>query len=185
MLQVLSFYFLKNFSCKIKKQNQCFKEELVSIQGRKEAINWCIKYEQDCLREQPNFQKLFLSLNLFEDSQNILQLKGRFGNSLLEYDQKYPIILRGYESLFRRLFIVDAHQGPLHKGIKFTLNCLRLKFWICHGRETVKRVLRNCVVCKQYKLCKQCKLHKFYLPLAQTSQIFELIFRRTHSSLLD
>ena len=89
MLLVLFFCFLKNFSCKMKKQNQCFKEEPVSIEECKEAINRWIMYEQDCLRQQPNFQKLFWSLNLFEDCQNILRLKGKFGNLLLEYDQKY------------------------------------------------------------------------------------------------
>ena len=103
------FCFLKNFSCKMKKQNQCFKEESVSKEEHKEAINQWILFEQACLCQQPNFQKLFLSLNLFEDCQNILRLKGRFGNSLLEYDQKYPVILHGYESLFTRLLMVDAH----------------------------------------------------------------------------
>ena len=99
----------------MKKQNQCFKEESVSIEEREEAINRWIIYEKDCLRQQPNFQKLFLSLNLFEDCQNILRLKGRFGNSLLEYDQEYPIVLRGYESLL--LLIVVAHQGQYIRGL--------------------------------------------------------------------
>ena len=96
----------------------------MSIKEREEAINRWIKYEQEGLHQQPNFQKLFSSLNLFEGSQNILWLKGRSGNSLLEDDQKYPIILRGYESLFTILLIVDAHQRLLHKGIEFTLNCV-------------------------------------------------------------
>ena len=87
----------------------------MSIKEREEAINRWIKYEQEGLHQQPNFQKLFSSLNLFEGSQNILRLKGRSGNSLLEDDQKYPIKLRGYESLFTRLLIVDAHQRLLHK----------------------------------------------------------------------
>ena len=129
-----------------------FKEDSVSIKEREEAINRCIKYEQDCLRQQPNFQKLLLSLDLFEDYQNILLLEGRFGNSLLEYDQKYPNLLRGYESLFTRSLIVDAHQKLLHKETEFTLNCVRSKFSICQGRKTVKRVLRNCVVCKRYQI---------------------------------
>ena len=78
-------------------------------------------------------------------------MKGRYGNSLLEYDQKYPIILLGYESLFTRLLIVDAHQRSLHKGIEFTLNCVSSKFWICQGKKAVKRVLRDCVICKWYQ----------------------------------
>ena len=81
----------------------------MSIEERKKAINRWIKYEQDCLRQQLSFQKSFSSLILFEDSKNILRLKIRFGNSLLEWDQKYPIILRGYESLIMKLLITDAH----------------------------------------------------------------------------
>ena len=50
----------------------------------------------------------FSSLNLFAKSQNILRLKGRFSNSLLEYEQKYPIISRDYESLFTKLLIVKV-----------------------------------------------------------------------------
>ena len=141
----------------------------MSTEEREEAINRWMIYEQDCLRQQPNFQKLFSSLNLFEDCQNILRFKGRFGNSLLEYYQKYPIILRGYECLFTRWLIVDAHQRSLHKGIEFTLKCVHSKFWICQGRRNVKRVLRDCIICKRYKI----------------SHIFELTFRHTHSSLLN
>ena len=77
-------------------------------------------------------------------------MKGRSGNSLLEYDQKYPIILGGYKSLFTRLLIADVHQRSLHKGIEFTLNCVRSKLWICQGRKTVEQVLKNCVVCNRY-----------------------------------
>ena len=62
------------------------------IEECEEIINRWIKYEQDFLRQQPNFHKLFLSLDLLEDFQNILRLKRRFGNSLLEHEQKYPII---------------------------------------------------------------------------------------------
>ena len=50
------FRFMKNFLYKMKKQNQCFKEESVSIEEREEAINRWIIHEQDCLRQQPNFQ---------------------------------------------------------------------------------------------------------------------------------
>ena len=64
----------------MEKKNQCSKEELVSIEEREEAINRWIKYEQDCLGQQPNFQKLFLSLNSFEDFHNVLRLEGRIGN---------------------------------------------------------------------------------------------------------
>ena len=58
----------------MKKQNQCFKEESMSIEEREEAINRWVKFEQDQLRQQSNFPKLFSSMNLFEDSQNTLRL---------------------------------------------------------------------------------------------------------------
>ena len=131
--------------CKIKKQNE---EQLVPIEEGKEAVNQWIKCRQNCLRQQPTS---FSSLNSFEDSQNILQLKVRFGNSLLEFDQKYPVMLRGYESLFMKLLIVDAHQRSLHNGIEFTLHCAHSKVFICQERKTVKQVLRNCIICKRYQ----------------------------------
>ena len=59
--------------------------------------------------------------------------------------------MRDYESLFTRLLIDDAHQRSLHKGIEFTVYCVRSKFWIFQRKKTVKRVLRNCVVCKRYQ----------------------------------
>ena len=59
--------------------------------------------------------------------------------------------MRGYESLFTSLLIVDAHQRSLHIGIEFTLNCVRSKFWIFQEKKTVKRVLRDCFICKRYQ----------------------------------
>ena len=151
LINVTCFVFrsLKNLPCKLKKQNQCFKKELVGVCRGAQRI----KYKEDCLRWQPNFQNLFSSLILFEDSQNILRLKGirlEYNQKYHVIDQKYPILLRVYESLFIRLLIFDMHHKSLHKGIEFTLNRVRSKFWICQERKSVKRVFRNCVVCKRY-----------------------------------
>ena len=76
------YRFLRNHSCKIKKQNQCFKEESMPIEERDEAINRWIICEQDCSSQQSNFQKLLSSLNFFQDCQNVLRLKRIFGNLL-------------------------------------------------------------------------------------------------------
>lgn len=63
---------------------------------------------------QTNFQKSFSLLSLFEDSVKTMRLKGRLGDSLLEYQQEYPIILYGYQSLFTKSLIVNAYQKILY-----------------------------------------------------------------------
>ena len=81
----------------------------------------------------------------------MLCLKGRFSNTLLDYEQKYPIILRGGDSSFTKLLIEDSHGKVFHKGVESTLNCVRSRFWICQGRKSVKAVLRKCIICKRYQ----------------------------------
>ena len=53
------FCFLYNLSCKMKKQNQCFKEELLSIEEHEEAINRWIKCEQDVYVNNLTFKSYF------------------------------------------------------------------------------------------------------------------------------
>ena len=141
--------FVKNIMSRVR--NEELIKDTLSVEERDQAVDLWIKYEQDRLRQQSNFKKLYSSLKLFEDSMQMLRLKGRFGNTLLDYEQKYPIILRGGDSSFTKLLIEDSHGKVFHKGVESTLNCVRSRFWICQGRKSVKAVLRKCIICKRYQ----------------------------------
>ena len=62
--------------------------------------------------------------------------------------------------IFVRLVIKQTHYRVKHSGINATLTDLRDQNWILRGRETVKRVVRHCVVCRRYA-ASSCKPEQF------------------------
>ena len=63
------------------------------------------------MREQSDYSKLWASLRLFQDTNGLSWLKGRFANSSPECDEQHPIILRIQESsYFTKLIILDAKK---------------------------------------------------------------------------
>ena len=74
------------------------------------------------------------------------------------------------ESLMTRHFLIldltlqDHFMSRInrvkHCGINATLTAVRERFWILRGRETVKQILRHCVVCCRYDAVP-CKPSKF------------------------
>ncbi|XP_065665735.1 uncharacterized protein LOC136087157 [Hydra vulgaris] len=104
-----------------------------------------LKGKNDSSQDYENIKQ---QLDLFIDEHNILRLKGRFENSLLEYAEKYPIILRSY-SHFTKLIVLAAHERVKHLRLGGTLNELRSRFWIRKQRQIVKNYIKDCVKCKR------------------------------------
>ena len=69
-------------------------------------------------------------------------------NAALTEGTRFPILLPSNGKL-TELVIEDTHARILHSGVSQTLSTIRLKYWIIHGRASVKKVLRKCVVCKR------------------------------------
>ena len=63
------------------------------------------------------------------------------------FESIYPVFLP--QSLLTNLIILEAHRKVAHAGIKTTLTEIRIRYWICRRQQIVKRLLRNCVVCKR------------------------------------
>ena len=103
-------------------------EKLWVLHEQSVAIS-CSKF--DCWRK---------SLGLFCDEEGLIRCRGRLGQSMLEYDRKFPLFLNN-ESYFTKLLIWRCHFGLKHAGLASTLNRLRCKFWIVRGRQAVKKVL--------------------------------------------
>ena len=141
--------FISKLKCRLSKQERCF-EDTITVDEYKDATERWIKCEQSYIRTNTNFKKLYASLKLFEDSRAVLRLKGRFENSLMSYDEKYPIILRS-DSYFTKLLVLNAHKNVMHQGIESTLNDIRSRYWIIKGRKTIKNIIRKCVICKRHQ----------------------------------
>ena len=112
-----------------------------------EAEKLWIKEAQEELQKQARYKNLVIQLGIFEDGK-ILRCKGRLGNSDLELESKYPIILPG-EYRFTQLVIEDCHRRIKHDGLKATLTEYRTRFWTTKGRQYVKKVIGNCSKCKR------------------------------------
>ena len=116
----------------------------------KSAEELWVQYEQGEILRSPTYKQVSQSLGLFRDDKDLLRLDGRLGNAHLPTEQNHPILLRT-DSHFTMLVILDAHEVTFHSGVQATLNQLRTRFWLVPGRQTVKKHVRHCVICKHYQ----------------------------------
>ncbi|XP_028403430.1 uncharacterized protein LOC114526129 [Dendronephthya gigantea] len=142
--------YVNNVRKRAKQLTDVIVEEFLTVDEYESALSLWIKAEQRLIREQSNYGNLRGSLNLFEDKDGLLRLKGRFANSRLKYEEQFPVLLRS-DSHLTKLIIWDAHESTMHHGVESTLARVRKTYWIIKGRKSVKDVLRKCVVCKRYQ----------------------------------
>ncbi|XP_067029688.1 uncharacterized protein [Acropora muricata] len=96
---------------------------------------------------------------LFLSEDQTIRCKGRIFNAPLPTSCKSPILLPAKHT-FVKLVIKQTHDRVKHSGINATLTALRERYWVLRGRETVKRVVRHCVVCRRYA-ASPCKPAQF------------------------
>ncbi|UYV79990.1 hypothetical protein LAZ67_18001335 [Cordylochernes scorpioides] len=102
-----------------------------------------------CIKNIPLPRKSrLISLNIFIDSQGILRVGGRLRHSDLDIDQKHPMLIPK-DHFVTKLIVIHYHINNLHSGTQLTL--IRNKFWIPSGRNLIKRVLNQCLVCLKSK----------------------------------
>lgn len=87
-----------------------------------------------------------LTLHPFLDENNIIRVGGRLVNADIDFDKKHPVLLPS-EHIYTSLVITHFHRELLHAGPQALLATIRNEFWILKGRQTVRGVLRKCVVC--------------------------------------
>jgi hypothetical protein len=79
-----------------------------------------------------------------------LRVGGRIGRSDLNFEAKHQTILPASHPAITML-INYAHKKEGHVGVDHTLNLLRQKYWIIHGREQVRKVIKNCRRCQHMR----------------------------------
>ena len=85
---------------------------------------------------------------LYTDENQVIRCKGRLDNSSLSLKSRHPILLPS-KHRFVELLTRDVHEQVKHNGLRDTLTTVRERFWIIRGREAVKRIIKNCVVCRK------------------------------------
>lgn len=87
-----------------------------------------------------------LSLNPFIGADGLMRVGGRLSNSLLKYDEKFPIILPKKDPI-TNLIIRELHLVNFHAGTTLMLSQLRRRYWIVAARVLVKQFTRSCIKC--------------------------------------
>ena len=142
--------WVKRFCFNIKKRKEERKREALTLQELSEAENDWIRVAQKELTQDDNYKQLVGKFGLSEDCNGVLRCKGRLEYSDLPPDAKEPIILPKDHRL-TYLQIQQCHKRVLHSGVRGTLAELRSRFWVPKGRQVVKKVLSQCVVCKKFE----------------------------------
>ena len=148
--------FVKNLRCSIQKTEKTVNEltscEIDEAENRflKSIQAKVFSKEMEFLKENKRTAPpiYVTQFGLYLDSCGILRCKGRLNNAPLSNSSKNPIILPTKHH-FTDLVVIDNHERTFHSGTNITLSSLREKYWIIRGRETVKRVLHACVLCKK------------------------------------
>ena len=97
--------------------------------------------EMECMRTARTNVRV-KQLSLFFDDDQIIRCDVRTSNSTLPDDAKRPMLLPPKHQ-FTKLIIRECHELVHHDGIRETLNCVRGKYWVLRGRESVKGVIVN------------------------------------------
>ncbi|GIY59030.1 reverse transcriptase [Caerostris darwini] len=97
----------------------------------------------------PPQSKLY-SLVPYVDDRGILCVKGRLEQAELFHNEKHPAIFP--KSKFTDLIIMSEHVKSFHSEVASTLSRVRNNFWIPRGRQLVKKVISEYLICKKYAL---------------------------------
>ena len=123
------------------------KGDLMTEEIQNAEVMW-LKSIQKRHCEGEKFEKVKLSLKLFVDDNGLFRSKTRLHESEnLSFNSCNPIYLPN-EGSFVKLVILKANNRVCHIGVESTLNQIRAKYWIVIGKQTVKKVLRNCFICR-------------------------------------
>ena len=156
--------FINNIKVKVKKGKFCRGRSDINVVELEEAERVWVKEAQGVLKGNERYEQMRNSLGI-EGEEGILRCKGRFRNSDLEFNAKYPIIIPKEHKL-TELNVPQCHKEVHHCSVRATLNRLRTKYWVVKGRQMVKKTIGNCVICKKlegkpYKVAQAADLPEF------------------------
>ena len=122
---------------------------IINTEDVRAASNLWLRHIQRAFHSK-KYDDLKKNLNVFIDEHGLFRCRGRFANSSLPYEKKYPILLPT-DSRLTILVIRDAHKSVLHNGVRETINEIRCKYWIPRIRQKVKNIINRCVTCKKFE----------------------------------
>ncbi|XP_064622573.1 uncharacterized protein LOC135484816 [Lineus longissimus] len=145
--------FLKWLHKKRPKMNDRLSPE--ELKAAERAILRCLQKrhysnEINALRSNARItkQSSIFELEPYLDEDQLLRVTGRLKNASIPDPAKHPVIVPRDDHV-TTLIVRDAHERLCrHSGREHVMANLRQNYWIPQARQLVKRVLRDCIVCK-------------------------------------
>ncbi|XP_025263729.1 LOW QUALITY PROTEIN: uncharacterized protein LOC105255169, partial [Camponotus floridanus] len=89
-------------------------------------------------------------LDSFLDTDGLIRVGGRFRNSNLPWTQKHQIILPAKHFVIG-LIIRSEHVRHYHCSSEQLLNVVRNRYWPVCGRQEVRKLVKGCLTCFQFR----------------------------------
>ena len=115
-----------------------------------DGLRYWLKKLQLILIEMKEFELWKQQFGLFKDSDGLWRCHGHLSNAELPSSAKHPILLPKDHHVIK-LIILDCHFRVMHSGTKATLTELNSRYWIISERQTVRKLLYGCTVCRRYQ----------------------------------
>ena len=154
------FKFIHVLKCKIEKKKSNNNKPSESANMTQKACNRIIQETQIAhfpevmaYFSDPNVPKksvpnLISQLNLFIDRDNVVRVGGKM-NRKNSPDPYFPILLPK-SSWITKIIVRECHFSMKHSGVYVVLSHLRRQFWIPNCFTTVKKILKDCIVCRRF-----------------------------------
>ena len=142
------FKFVHVLKSRVKNRVSELNLEITPEDLQRATVYW-IKKSQFSLQEDEHFQSWEAQFGLYSDEEGLLRCRGRLSNADLPYSTKCPILLNTKHHL-TQLIVRQCHLTVKHGGVKETLTELRSLYWIIRGRNFVRKLLRQCVICRRF-----------------------------------
>jgi len=140
--------FLSN--AKKKARNQVSSKEvpegpLVPEEMEQAECYWIMSAQRD----PEDWQNRFSDLAPFV-LEGVVRVGGRLRHAPLTYEKIHPILLPT-SHLMSKLTVREVHTQAVHCEPERTLSESRQKFWITHGRNLAKGVVKDCTICRKLR----------------------------------
>ena len=86
----------------------------------------------------------------FYDKNNLLRVKTRISSvETFSFDKKFLSLLNK-DNYITMMIVLNARESVCHSSVTSTFNFICSEFWIVKDRQTMKKILTKCFICKYF-----------------------------------
>lgn len=120
---------------------------LVLREAQQQAFPDILKFMRSDDKNLTEAPPLVHKFHIILDDRGLLRVKSKFGRFASDDEYSIPILLP--KSSITDKLVLDTHVSMMHSGVYGVLSQLRKRYFLVHPFSSVRRALRDCVICKK------------------------------------